>query len=590
MVFAKMPFYLTIKIQPLVKFMDLIKTGIGISRTIKNVSRFREILTVLSRHGFSELIVKSGLDKLIPGFVLPARVSELKGEDLSNEEWWQLFGSQLRLSFEDLGPSFIKLGQLLATREDILDAAMIKELKLLQNKVKGIPFETAKAVIEANLGKKIEEVFLNIDPIAIGTASIGVVYKAQLLDGSKVVVKVKRPNIAKTINTDFEILSFIVEKLEKVSSEIRFLGLSKMIKDFFKSTQNELNFQVEAQNCERLKKNLNVIDKDGFLIVPHVYREYTTQEVLVLEFLDGKPFNEFHSLEELGPVVVERLLKSVQLFTHTLLADGFFHADLHGGNFFVLPDQKIGIIDFGLMGTLSKKNRANLISIIYSLVTHNYDNLVYEFLEVAEYETIPNHEELIRDIKDAISPYIGLSVRETNMSELVRNLIKTLSKHELYLPREWFIIFRALITLDGVGKSIGLDLNIFEILEKDLDSLVGEMLSKKNAQEELMWVAKDVISSLRIVPKHLKWFLKETSKNKYALDIRISEIDNLSKSINRSFYLLGISLISCVFIFSGVFFIRNIDINRFSDIPPLSWIFWAFASYLLVRITTLRKY
>ena len=109
MVFAKMPFYLTIKIQPLVKFMDLIKTGIGISRTIKNVSRFREILTVLSRHGFSELIVKSGLDKLIPGFVLPARVSELKGEDLSNEEWWQLFGSQLRLSFEDLGPSFILL-------------------------------------------------------------------------------------------------------------------------------------------------------------------------------------------------------------------------------------------------------------------------------------------------------------------------------------------------------------------------------------------------------------------------------------------------------------------------------------------------
>jgi len=570
--------------------MDLIKTGIGISKTIKNVSRFREILTVLSRHGFSELIVKSGLDKIIPGFVLPSRVSELKREDLSIEEWWQVFGSQIRLSFEELGPSFIKLGQLLATREDILDPAMIKELKFLQNKVKGIPFSVAKSTIENSLGKKVEEVFLSIDEHAIGTASIGVVYKAQLLSGKKVVIKVRRPGIAKTINTDFEILLFIVKRLEKASDEIKYLGLSKMINDFFKSTKNELNFQVEAQNCERLKKNLEVIDKDGFLIVPHVYREYSSQEVLVLEFLDGIPFNEFHSLEQLGPVVVERLLKSVELFTHTLLSDGFFHADLHGGNFFVLSDQKIGLIDFGLMGTLSKKNRTNLVAILYSLVSHNFENLVYEFLDVAEYETIPDHEELIRDIKDAISPYVGLSIKETNMSELVRNLIKTLSKHELYLPREWFIIFRALITLDGVGKSIGLDMNIFNILEKDLDKLMGELLSKKNAQEELMWLGKDVLSSMRIVPKHIKWFLKEFSKNNYSFELRIKDIDSLSRGINRSFFLLGLAMLACVFILCGSLFVRNINVTSVYDIPILSWIFWSFAAYLLIRITTLRKY
>ncbi len=156
--------------------MDIIRTGIGITKTIKNVGRFREILTVLARHGFSELIVKSGLDKVIPGFVLPARVSELKREDLTPEEWWGIFGTQLRLSFEELGPSFIKLGQLLSTREDILDAGLIRELKLLQNKVKGIPFDVAKKVIEDNLQKKMEEVFRSIDENAIGTASIGVVY------------------------------------------------------------------------------------------------------------------------------------------------------------------------------------------------------------------------------------------------------------------------------------------------------------------------------------------------------------------------------------------------------------------------------
>ena len=309
-----------------------------------------------------------------------------------------------------------------------------------------------------------------------------------------------------------------------------------------------------------------------------------------MEFLDGTPFNQFRSINEMGEDMVEKLEKSIELFTHTLLADGFFHADLHGGNFFVLKDRRIGIIDFGLMGTLSKKNRANLIAILYAVITYNFDNLVYEFLDVAEYESIPDHEELIRDIKDAISPYIGLSVRETNMTELVRNLIRTLSKHQLYLPREWFIIFRALMTLDGVGKSIGLDINIFKVLEKDLPNLVSELLSPKNTQEELLWVAKDVVSSLRIVPKHLKWFLREVSSNGYALEIRLKDLDLLTKGINRSFYSLGMSFMASIFVLCGALFVRNVSVTSLNDIPVLSWVFWSIAAYLMLRIALLKKY
>lgn len=569
--------------------MDIIKTGIGITKTIKNVSRFREILTVLSRHGFSELIVKSGLDKVIPGFALPARVSELKNEALSNEEWWQVFGTQLRKSFEELGPGFIKLGQLMATREDMLDPALIKELKLLQNKVKGIPFETARAVIEENLGKKIPEVFSLFDENPIGTASIGVVYQAELLSGEKVVVKVKRPNIARTITTDFEILLFIIDKLEKVSGELKYLGISKMIADFFKSMQSELNFLIEAQNCDRLRKNVEHIDKEKFLIVPKIFKEFTTAEVLVMEKLDGKPFNELKT-SEIGPDVIDKMEKSVSLFVHTLLADGFFHADLHGGNFFVLKNGNLGVIDFGLMGTLSKKNRANLIAILYSVVTHNYDNLVFEFLDVAEYDSVPDHEELIRDIQDALSPFIGLSVQETNVTELFRNLVRTLGKHQLYLPREWFIIFRALMTLDGVGKSIGIDLNIFNVLESEIPKMMSELLTRKNAEEELLWVAKDVVSGLRIIPKHIKWFLKESSRHNYSLELRIRNFDKFSKGLNKSFYGLGLSLMACVFILCGAIFARNIVVTSIYDIPVLSWIFWGFGAYLMVRIALLRRF
>ena len=570
--------------------MDIIKTGIGLTKTIKNVARFREILTVFSKNGFRPFIIKSGMGQEVEG-IKSSEDGDLPHDDLEDsEEGWAQVGVRLKQSFEQLGPSFVKMGQLLATREDLFDPALIRELKKLQNEVKTIPFSEARTVIQESLGKPISEVFKDIEEKPIGTASIGVVYRGTLLTGEKVVIKVRRPGIEKTLRTDFEIVRFMVTQLEKVSEGVRYLGLSRVINDFFRATMTELNFLTEAQNCERLKTNLARIDAHKDFVLPQVYRTISSPNVLVMEFLDGKPFNKYRSLEELGPGMVEKLERSVELFAHTLLADGFFHADLHGGNFFILKEQKIGLIDFGLMGTLSKKNRANLIAVLYALVTHNYDNLVYEFLEVADYDAVPDHEELIRDIRENLSPFVGLSVQETNVSDLVRAIIQTLSKHRLYLPREWFIIFRALMTLDGVGKSVGLDLNIFKILEKDIPKLLGEVLTKENAQEEAMWIGKDLLTSLRIVPKHMKWFLREHAKRGYAFELKVQGADSYVKSVSRSLYFLGLSLLSGTFVIVGALpFIGN-NPEKLSQVPTMSWIFWGLAVVTLFRSLVLKKY
>ncbi|MBY0516151.1 MAG: hypothetical protein K2P81_04545 [Bacteriovoracaceae bacterium] len=571
--------------------MDLIKTGIGLTKTIKNVARFREILTVFSKNGFHSLISKSGLSTGLPSISPSTETDDVSEETIDDsEEWWGQVGSKLRKSFEELGPSFVKMGQLLATREDLFDPAMIRELKKLQNEVKPISFQEARTVIQESLGKPISQVYKKIEEVPIGTASIGVVYRATLLNDEKVVVKVKRPGIEKILKTDFEIVRFMVAQVEKVSVGIRYLGLSRVIEDFFRATMSELNFMTEAQNCERLTINLSKIDVHNDFHIPKIYREYSSSNVLVMEFLDGRPFNTYRSLEEVGPVMVEKLERSVDLFAHTLLADGFFHADLHGGNFFIMPDQRLGLIDFGLMGTLSKKNRANLIAVLYAVITYNYDNLVYEFLEVAEYEEIPDHEELIRDIRDNLSPFVGLSIKETNVTELVRAIIKTLSKHRLYLPREWFIIFRALMTLDGVGKSVGLDLNIFKILEKDIPKLIGEVLSAENAKEEAMWIGKDVLTSLRILPKHLKWFMREQARRGYAFELKIQGADTYVRSISRSLYFLGLSLLSGTFIIVGTLPILGKEPQHIAEVPTISWIFWGLAALTLFRSFWLKKY
>lgn len=566
--------------------MDIVRTGIGLTKTIKNVTRLREILNVFWRNGFDEFIIKTNLHSKIPGFVLPKKRIQAaleSREDETEADVWHSIGYRLRKSFEELGPSFIKLGQLMASREDLLDPALIKELKLLQNKVQGISFTEAKEIVERNLVKPFDDVFESFGESPIGTASIGIAYKAKLKTGEDVVVKVRRPNIKHLITTDFEIIAFIVSQIDKVSNDFKYMGASRAIDDFFKSIQVELNFLIEAQNCKKLKTNLEKIDKDNLFILPQVYKEFSSEEVLVMEFLDGRPFNEVGDLAKEDPDLEPKLQKSVRMFTHTILADGFFHADLHGGNFFLMPDGKIGLIDFGLMGSLSKKNRTNLVAILLALVTNNYENLVFEFLDVADYETIPNHEVLTRDIQDALSPYIGLSVQETDVTQLVHTIVTTLSKHQMYLPREWFIIFRALMTLDGLGKSIHIDLNIFEVIDEEIHGIMSELVSKESMMEDALWLGRDTLNSVRIIPRHIRWLLKEFAKRKYRLDIEIGGIQREIKLISKSIYFIGLMFLASTLVFSGVFLVKDIRIQAYEDVPAIAWLFWSIATVTMFR-------
>jgi ubiquinone biosynthesis protein len=552
--------------------MDIVKTGIGIGKTIKNVARFQEIVLVLSKNGLRSLLRKSALtESIIENDNSPADLDLTQPSDDS----WKKFAVSLRQSFEELGPSFMKLGQLMATREDLFPRAFIVELRKLQNQAKPILFASAQEVLRQSLQKPWEDVFSSIEENPIGNASIGVVYRAWLKDGSPVVIKIQRPGIDKLIRTDFEIMRFVFQNLEKNSEVLRQLSLSRMIDDFFKAMISELNFLHEALNAQRLRENLNELDQDKIFMIPHIYTEYSSAQILVMEFLQGRPFNTFKNVLEFDVTIVKKLEKSVELFIHTLLAHGFFHADLHGGNFFILENQKIGLIDFGLMGTLSKKNRANLVSILFALLHHDYENLVYEFLEVAEYESIPDTNELIRDLREALSPFVGLSLQQSNMTDLVHAIVTTLLKHRLTLPREWFIIFRALMTLDGTGRSIGLDINVFLILEKELPALMSTILSSQTIKEEALWVGKDLVSSLRLLPKHLNWFIKQSSKRGYSLDVRIQNFSQTFKSIAKSLHFIGISFFASTLVIVGSFSLFSERAPQtISDISPFSWIFW----------------
>lgn len=556
--------------------MDFIKTGIGISKTIRNAGRLKEIISVFARHGFDEFISR-GMTSKIPDFVLPRSKKKISEElkDVNPKDWNHVIGRRLRLCFEELGPVFIKFGQLLSSREDIFPAKLIDELKFLRDKVKPINFEVVKKEVERALNSKVENVFKQITTEPIGTASIGVVYKAKLVTGESVVIKVKRPGIEKIILTDFSILKFLAIQLEKISDEIKYMGLSRIVEDFSYGLQNELDFNIEARNCINLASNLKAHDTEEIFYLPEIYGDFSNRDILVMEFLDGIPFSDADKINQHIEDVAAKLELGIGLFIKTFLYDGFFHADLHGGNFFYLPNGKIGLIDFGLMGTLGKKGRESFMSIIYSIVNMNFENLVFEFLDVADYSSIPDIDEMISDVKYSLSPFIGLTVQQTNFSILLNEILGAMAKHQVFLPREWFMVFRALATLDGVGKSIGQDIDLHTIFERDINKIIKENIKNNAWKEDAIWASRDLISLTRIIPRHLKWFLRDFAKKKYAFEIKHVGLDENFSLIYKAIVFLSFSILSGIFFYSGVNLLTKVEvINKWDKIPILTYVFW----------------
>ncbi|MCP5463840.1 MAG: hypothetical protein H7A33_02330 [Deltaproteobacteria bacterium] len=555
--------------------MDIVKTGRNWTQTIKNVSRFKEIISVFARNGFDEFIIKANLHGKIPDFVVPSSRLQKRLEDYAEESWPKVLGYRLRECFEELGPSFIKFGQLLSTREDLFPEDFVKELRHLQDRVKGIPFDDALGVIQNSLDCDPGDIFSKIEEEPIGTASIGVVYKAQLKDGSDVVIKVRRPDISKLIRTDFSLLYFMVSRLEKVSDELRYLGLSRVVRDFGVSIETELDYQMEAMHGEQLRSAIKDRDSHDIFHLPKIYDEYSTDEILVMEYLDGIPFSDAEAVNKVKDIIHQKLELGIGTFVQNLLVDGVFHADLHGGNFFLLKDHKIGLVDFGSVGHLGKTSRAHLVAIMYSLINHDFENVVYEFLDVAEYDQVPDVDALVRDVRDVLTPYIGLTVQQMNVTQMFRAVTSTLVRHQVFLPREWFIVFRAMVALDGVGKSLKMDFDIFAIVRKDIMQIIQELSTKDRLIEEGVWLARDLITSFRSVPRHMRWAIKEIAKNNYAFKVEQQGYEKEIKAVAHSLRLISICLFSGLLIGCGTLFAVISDYQSWTDLPVFSWVFWA---------------
>ena len=410
----------------------------------REFGRLRELISILLKYGFDDLVRwlhlenRAGLLKRWLRQDLPADIRRLPSE------------ARARLALEAMGPTFVKLGQILATRVDLLPAEWITELEKLQDQAAAVPFSQLKPQLERSLGAKVSACFREIDEKPVGTASMAQVYRAVTPIGQEVVLKIRRPGVEDKIQADLRLLRKLAEIAEAQSPELRRYQPIEIVQEFEASLLRELDFTVEARSADRMRENLRHLD---WLVVPRIYWEWTCEDLNVQEFIRGIPAK---SVDEIDRAGLNRKLiarRGAQAVWKMMLEDGLFHADPHPGNFLILPGSRIAMLDFGMVGKLTATRRDQLIRMIRGVALQEPDTVTQVLVEWSAGRYI-NREGLLSEVTTLIEQFDGIPMAELDITALLNAIAAVLRNYNLRLPSELTLLAKACVTLEGFGRLI----------------------------------------------------------------------------------------------------------------------------------------
>ncbi|MFZ9596580.1 MAG: ABC1 kinase family protein [Bdellovibrionia bacterium] len=511
--------------------MRIFSAGRQLGQAVKNMGRLKQILAIFAKHGFADVVNRMDLGKFLPGNL---------GGSAKDEQSESTVPERLRLAFEELGPTFVKFGQLLSTRSDLLPDSYIEEFVRLQDNVQPLSFPVVKEIVESELGKKIEEAYSFFDPTPLAAASIGQVHQAKLLDGTTVVVKIQRPEIEKLIETDVSLLAFLAGLMEKYVPETRILGPKTIVDEFFRTLEFELDFVVEANNIAKISENMAFMPE---VVLPKVYRPLSTHKILTQEKLEGIRVTDIKALDQ-AQINRKALVEiGAKAFFKSVMIDGLFHGDLHAGNLFALPGNRLGIIDFGIVGRLSQKSRDQLASMVMALLTEDYENLCYEYAELGSPESPIDFDAFQREVRNALSPYLGLPLSDINVGKVLIEATKIATRHQIKVPGDWMLVFKAILTIEGMGRTLDPSFDLLSMGQELVKDLVKNQYSMQRLTKDMLWVAKDFLVLFKILPRQLRWMFRKFNSNDFAIEVKSPDFERLRRQQEKSSTQLSLSIL-----------------------------------------------
>lgn len=505
---------------------------------VNYINRYREIAMQFSKSGLGFLIEEIGLDRVIS---LPKRILLRQQND---EVLEKTYAERIRIFIEEMGTTFIKLGQIASTRGDLLPPDLIKELEKLQSHVAPFPAAEARKLIEESLEAPIDELFMIFDDTPVGSASIGQVHRAMLHTGEDVAVKVQRANIEKRVRTDLEILRHLAVLAESNLEWARNYQVTDMIEEFSDALINELDYTIEARNVERIGKTHK---NDNKIKIPEIYWEYSTKNVMVMDFIKGIPVNHFDELDKLNinrSDLAETLARAI---FQQIFEEGYFHGDPHPGNVSVLRDGTLVFLDFGMIGRLTSDLKNNFGSLLISLMRKDSDGVVKAIVKMGVVPSDVSMRDLNREAEIMRDKYYDVPLSKLNFSDAVNDLFGIANKYKIKLPQDFTILAKTLLTLESVVSQLDPDFSIMDVAEPFGKALLLERYNPKNLLNFQIDEIQQLGSELREVTENVHQFSKGLKNQNLPIEIDVKGRSQFSKHLDRVINRLSFSIVLLAF-------------------------------------------
>jgi ubiquinone biosynthesis protein len=486
--------------------------------------RIREISSVLIRNGLGDVVRLVGVSTLLE------RAGLLLQWGQSSEVAHLELPQRVRLAFEELGPTFVKLGQMLSTREDLLPSTWINELNQLHSHVAPVPFDELLPQLEQALGRSPFDVFVDLERQPYAAASIAQIHRAKLATGVPVILKVRRPGIVAKVEADLRVLEHLARLVEQEMPELRRYHPVEVVGQLRRSLERELDLAVEARNTERFARNFA---GDLDVLVPSVYWQWTSSSMNVQEHIEGIRGDDLEGIDTAGLDRKALAARGVDAMLKMILVDGFFQADPHPGNVMFLPGNRLALIDFGMVGRLSPPRRSQIVDLLAGFVRHDEETMLEVLLDWRGTESV-NEARLAVDLGDLALDYSDAQLKDLRIGTLLRRVSGILREHSIVLPSDLALLFKALISLEGFGRQYDPEFRLVDRVEPFLNRAISERYQPVDAWQRGQATLTDFLGLVASMPRDLARLLKDARHGRMRLDLNVNRLEAFGERVHNA--------------------------------------------------------